>query len=119
MILSNGAKVNPVHVEVSLMDDPALRGVLMFGDGRNVCGVLLELTLVGMEMDELVRIVWPAIENANFLVPERARVVKNLIVVATAEKPFARAAKGTIVRRTTLKMYEAEIQVAYRDANLR
>lgn len=55
MILSNGAKVNPVHIEVKLMDDPVLKGVLMFGDGHNACGVLFEPTQAGMEKDELVR----------------------------------------------------------------
>jgi long-subunit acyl-CoA synthetase (AMP-forming) len=119
MILSNGAKVNPVHIEVKLMDDPALKGSLMFEDGRTACGILLEPKQAGIEKDELVRIVWPAIEKANLLVPVRARVEKRLIVVANAKKQFARAANGTVVKGTTLKMYETEIQEAYKDAGLK
>jgi hypothetical protein len=109
IIMSNGAKVNPLHFEIKLMDHPALKGCLMFGQGHTACGMLLEPKQADIGKDELLRSVWPAIEEANILVPERARVLKSLIVVASAEKPLAKSAKGTVVRKSSLKLYEIEI----------
>jgi hypothetical protein len=98
------------------MDHPALRGCLMFGEGHTACGMLLESKGAGVGKDELLRSVWPAIEEANLVVPERARVLKSLIVVAGMEKPLTRSAKGTLVRKSSLKMYEVEIQKMYKEA---
>ncbi|KAE9381963.1 acetyl-CoA synthetase-like protein [Stipitochalara longipes BDJ] len=119
MILGNGAKVNPLHIEARVTGHQALKGCLMFGEGRTACGILLEPTQDGISKDELLSSVWPTIEEANLLVPERARVVKSLIVVANAEKPLARAAKGTLVRKQSLKLYEVEIQEAYNEAGIK
>lgn len=44
----------------------------------------------------LVEQVWAAVEEANSLVPEYARIAKELVVVADPKKPFPRASKGTI-----------------------
>jgi hypothetical protein len=65
MILSNGAKVNPVHIEIELMNHPALKGCLVFGDGYMACGILLESKQVGVWKNEFVKNVWPAIEKAT------------------------------------------------------
>lgn len=119
MILSNGAKVNPLHIEVKLMSHPALKGGLMFGDGHTACGMLLEPKEAFIGKDELLSSVWPAIEEANELVPERARVLKSLIVVATTEKLLARSSKGTLVRKASLKLYETEIQETYQEAGFK
>lgn len=118
MILSTGIKVNPLHVELKVADHPALKGCLMFGEGHTACGMLLEPKQADAGKEELVKSVWAAIEKANFTVPEVARVGKNLIVAASAEKPFIRAGKGTTVRRLTLKTYEDEIEEVYSQAGL-
>lgn len=59
MILSNGAKVNPLHIELNVTDHPALKGCLMFGDGHTTCGMLLEPNRDDIEKDELVETLWP------------------------------------------------------------
>lgn len=113
--MSNGAKVNPLHIEVKLSDHPSLKGCLMFGEGHTDCGMLLEPKEAAIGKDNLLASVWPAIEEANMLVPAHARVLKQLIVVASMEKPLARSVKGTLVRKLSLKLYELEIQQAYEE----
>jgi long-subunit acyl-CoA synthetase (AMP-forming) len=115
IIMSNGLKVNPVHIEVKLSDHPLLKGCLMFGEGYTDCGILLEPKEADIDKEDFLASVWPAIEAANLLVPAYARVLKQLIVVTSVEKPLARSAKGTLVRKHSLKLYELEIQQAYKE----
>jgi hypothetical protein len=116
MILSNGAKVNPLHIEAKLMGQPTLKGCVMFGDGHTACGMLVEQNQPAVSKEEFLNSVWPGIEEVNMLVPQRARVLKSLIVVTSAEKPLPRSPKGIPVRKMSLMLYEAEIQEAYREA---
>lgn len=115
MIMHNGLKVNPVDIEVKLQVHPTLSGCLVIGAGFMQCGMLLEpkAHLYELEREELVETVWPSIEKANAMVPEHARVQKNLIVVATKDRPFPRAAKGTIVRSLAVGLYSEEIREVY------
>ncbi|TVY15970.1 Non-canonical non-ribosomal peptide synthetase FUB8 [Lachnellula arida] len=112
MLLSNGLKVNPVHMETRLQAHPALKGALVFGDGHTSCALLLEPKLdIGRET--LREVVWAAVEEANACVPEHARVSRDNLVVATHERPFVRASKGTVVRKLTLALYRDEIERVY------
>ena len=89
---------------------------MMFGDGHTACGMLVEPNQPGISKEELLNSVWAAIEEVNMLVPQRARVLKSLIVVVSAEKPLTRSPKGIPVRKMSLMLYEAEIQEVYREA---
>lgn len=112
--LSNALKVNPVHIETSLQSHPALRGALVFGRDHTKCGILLEPKDPNIAADALIEEVWPALESANELVPEHARIRKDLIIVSDPERPFQRAGKGSVVRSLTMKDYESEIEDVYR-----
>ncbi|KFZ02621.1 hypothetical protein V501_09519 [Pseudogymnoascus sp. VKM F-4519 (FW-2642)] len=111
--LSNALKVNPVHIETSLQSHPALKGPLVFGWDHTKCGILLEPKDPNIAPDALIEEVWPALESANALVPEHARIPKNLIIVGDPEKPFHRASKGSVVRLLTTKEYASEIEDVY------
>jgi long-subunit acyl-CoA synthetase (AMP-forming) len=113
MILGNGLKVNPLHIEMRLLSDPNLKGCVVFGENRTKCGLLLEHQDESLSTEDVVQAVWPNVERANALVPEHARIGKELVIVASPGKPFPRAAKGTIVRSLTVKLYEQEIEETY------
>jgi hypothetical protein len=113
IILNTNLKVNPLHVEMAVSSHPSLNGCLVFGDRYNTCGLLLEPKGRSANLEELVETVWPSIEHANSMVPTHARISKNKIIVSAPDKPFARAAKGTIVRKMTIKAYETEIASLY------
>ncbi|OBT53428.1 hypothetical protein VE04_06668 [Pseudogymnoascus sp. 24MN13] len=114
--LSNALKVNPVHIETSLQSHPSLKGALVFGWDHTECGILLEPKDPKIAADALIEEVWPALESANALVPEHARIPKNLVIVSDPEKPFHRASKGSVVRLLTTKEYASEIEDVYRAA---
>ncbi|KFZ02077.1 hypothetical protein V500_00445 [Pseudogymnoascus sp. VKM F-4518 (FW-2643)] len=116
IVLSNALKVNPLHIEASLQTHPALKGAMVFGRDHTKCGILLEPKDPKVTGDALIEEVWPVLERANALVPGHARIQRDFVVVATPEKPFQRASKGTIVRSLTTKDYESEIEGAYRAA---
>lgn len=113
MLLSNGLKVNPLHIETRLQSHPSLKGCLVVGFGYKKCGLLLEPKNPNVERRVVVEDVWPAVEHANCLVPEHARIEKKLVVVADPDRPFPRASKGTIIRSLTTKVYEQEIEEVY------
>jgi hypothetical protein len=77
--------------------------------------MLLEAKEAGIGKEDLLASVWPVIEEAHLLIPAHARVLKQLIVVASMEKLLARSVKGTLVRKLSLKLYELEIQQEYEE----
>ncbi|KFX89365.1 hypothetical protein V490_07071 [Pseudogymnoascus sp. VKM F-3557] len=74
IILSNALKVNPLHIEAKLQSHPALKGALVFGRDHTKCGILLEPKDPKITADALVEEVWPALEAANSIIPEHARI---------------------------------------------
>ncbi len=113
--MGNGEKVNPLHIEAKLSDLPSLKGCLIFGEEHTDCGILLEPRQADICKEDLLASVWPAIVEANSFVPAHARVLRQLIVVASTEKPLARSVKGTLARKLSLKLYGLEIQQAYEE----
>ena len=65
----------------------------------------------------MIEDIWPFVEKANQESPNFAKVAKPLILIASPKKKFARAGKGTVQRRTTLKLFEEEIDALYKDAD--
>nr|POF19877.1 non-canonical non-ribosomal peptide synthetase fub8 [Quercus suber] len=117
LVLSNGEKVQPVDFESRLGDHKLISAALVVGQGRFQTGLLLEpywdSVIPGEDLDNLLEMVWPAIEEANKTLPEHARVWKSQIVFCKRDKPFVRAAKMTVMRRQTTILYQAEIEALY------
>jgi hypothetical protein len=114
LLLSNAHKVNPVHMELLLQSHPLLSGCLIFGEGRTRCGVLLEgKDSLKMNDEELIERIWEDVEKANATIPEHARVPRDLALVVSSERRLVRAAKGTVVRSSSVKAYQREIDDAY------
>ena len=49
------------------------------------------------------------IEEANKSSPAFSRIFKEMILIASKNKPMLRAPKGTVQRKATLSNYEGEI----------
>jgi len=116
LVLSNGEKVNPVRMEKYVEGHPAIKGALVVGQGKFQTGILLEPEWAQLESqspDSLIDIVWPVIEEANNIQVAHGRVWKSKIVITKREKPFSRTPKGSIMRRTTVQLYEKEIDALY------
>ncbi|TVY44409.1 Non-canonical non-ribosomal peptide synthetase [Lachnellula subtilissima] len=112
IVLSNGEKFNPVTMEGIINGHPKVTGALVVGARRPQCALLIEGH--GVEnAQEFVDSVWPTVEEANKVSPGHAQIGRNMIMVIKADKPFPRAAKGTIVRHAANKEYAEEINGLY------
>jgi hypothetical protein len=58
---------------------------------------------------EVVKKIWPTVEEANRIAPGFAKIPKSLILFTTPGKPFMRAGKGTVQRQLTVKSYSKEL----------
>ncbi|KAI3319618.1 hypothetical protein HD806DRAFT_547878 [Xylariaceae sp. AK1471] len=63
--------------------------------------------------EQVLEILWPIIEAANVKAPEFGRIPRELVILASPNKPFLRAGKSTIQRRLTIQAYEREIDELY------
>jgi thioester reductase-like protein len=115
IVLSNGEKFNPIPMELKMQAYPSLSGALVVGQGRSRATLLVEpkANVLNESLTDLDNAIWPHVEEANRLIPAQGRILRSNIIVAKADKPFARAGKGTIVRKLTEKLYESEIEAVY------
>lgn len=113
MVLSSGEKFFPVPMETKLSGHPSLSGALVVGQGRFQAALLLEPKVAVSDANMFIEQLWSSIEESNSLVPGQGRITRSKVLVASSDKPFLRAPKGTIVRSLTQKAYEEEINALY------
>lgn len=114
VVLSNGEKFNPVPSEVQISAHPLVNGALIIGQGRPQPCLILELKEPRETLRHLVQTVWPTIEKANSEAPGQARIIRDMILVAASSKPFNRSPKGTVVRATTSRLYQDDLDELYK-----
>ncbi|ETS77286.1 hypothetical protein PFICI_11160 [Pestalotiopsis fici W106-1] len=115
IVLANGEKVNPIPLEQYIQGHPSVLGALLVGNERNQTALLVEPkeSLEKSATESFLQTLRPRIEEANARIPGPGRVAPGKVICATSEKPFARTAKNTIVRKVTERSYESEIEAAY------
>lgn len=116
LVLKNGLKVNPIPLEHQIQGDPRLKGVLLVGNGRIECALIVEpREPISKESErvEFIQKLWPLIEEANAGVAAQGRVREGMLLCAIPDKPFARTAKATVVRKLTENAYKDEIDQLY------
>ncbi|KAF3009254.1 putative secondary metabolism biosynthetic enzyme [Neopestalotiopsis sp. 37M] len=115
LVLANGEKVNPIPLELSVQGNAALNGALLTGNGRNQTALIVEPkeTLEAGAREELIRTLWPQVQQANNLIPGQGRVAQDKIICASPDRPFTRTGKATIMRSLTEKAYEHELESLY------
>ncbi|PSN61885.1 acetyl-CoA synthetase-like protein [Corynespora cassiicola Philippines] len=113
IVLSNGEKFNPVPSEVHISSHPLLSGALIIGQGYPQASLVLEPKDHQLDPVELIDRAWPTIEKANSEAPAHARLTRDMIIVGTKDRLFDRAAKGTVVRKSSSKKYEKDVSELY------
>ncbi|KAH9851149.1 acetyl-CoA synthetase-like protein [Lenzites betulinus] len=118
--LSTGEKINPVPYEGILAHDPNIASALVFGNQHIDAGLLVEpaagvVVPAGDEqaLEKFKDLIWLTVEKANAQTAHYARVRRDMIIVATPEKPFEHTPKGTARRGVCLRLYAAEIDELY------
>ncbi|KAF8857823.1 acetyl-CoA synthetase-like protein [Acephala macrosclerotiorum] len=122
IVLSNGEKLNPTNMEVTLREHPAVKGALVVGQSRFVPAAIIEfkdeisqsLTSPEKKASYLEDEIWPYAMKTNESAPAHAQLSLNRLILCVFDKPFARAGKGTMQRGATVKMYADEIDEIYR-----
>jgi aryl carrier-like protein len=116
----NGEKVNPIVFESNISKYPEVAAALMFGQQRFEAGLLIEPAnsnnaISAIERARLIQQIWPAIEQANRLLPGYAQVSQSHICFTDPGSPILRTLKGSIRRPATLELYAAKINQLYTD----
>ncbi len=97
-------------MESQLQGLPTISGAKVTGQNRFQPALLVEMSKSNDEAEsEIIDQIWPAVGLVNCSMPGHGRVVRSMILLAKAGKPFARAGKGTVVRRLTENAYADEI----------
>ena len=110
IVLSSGGKLNPTQFEASLASLEGFNGALVVGQAQPRVALLVELRPDHRFGPDIIGGLWPAVDRLNSVMPSYGRVAKSMILIADASKPFARAGKGTIIRKLTIAAYQAELQ---------
>lgn len=120
IVFSNGEKLNPVTIEEIVVDHPGIKGALVVGSDRFQAGLLLEPVINpknDQEAEQLLDSVWPYVAEANRGTATYGQIARQFIALASPDKPFHRAGKGTVQRASTLKLYKEEIDKLYEEAD--
>lgn len=122
IVFENGEKINPVSMEGLIATHLEVLGALVVGEGRFQSALLVEPKADDLSEPEaqksLLERLWPIIEAANHDCPAHGRVVKEMVIFSTPGKPMVRTAKGSLIRKATLALYEAEINKLYAMADV-
>lgn len=113
IVLDTGEKFNPVSMEGTISTCPDISGCLVVGSQRFQTALIVEkrgqAPSTSTEESELLDKVWKFVDRANKTTVKHGRLVRELMMCTTSEKPFPRAGKGTIQRNATNTLYKKEI----------
>lgn len=117
LVLENGEKVNPLLIEDVARDNPNVTDVVAFGANKSYVGVFLvpAKTSTVKSDEELVDLIWPAIDACNEKMPAFARVMKDMIKVLPSTAQYRTTDKGTVIRSAFYRDFADQIEDAYRD----
>ncbi|KAI6156288.1 putative aminoadipate reductase [Pisolithus thermaeus] len=120
LVLSSGEKTVPAPMESIIGTSRHVSSVCMFGRGRSQIGILVEprpeyAINVGDEKQvaEFRNLIWPVVEEANKDAPNFSRIFKEMILITSRDKPILRTGKGSVAKKATLSLYEAEVEALY------
>lgn len=113
IVLATGEKVRPASMERAVSEHPSVKDVLVFGDGREAMGIIVEL-IGDAQPDEMF---WEYLEKGNALTDKHGKVTREMVIFTReATKPFVRTDKGSLQRKANVKLFEEEIGRAYEQA---
>ncbi|KAM3073387.1 hypothetical protein ACMFMF_006594 [Clarireedia jacksonii] len=90
---------------------PGVNAVLFVGTRRPKGALLVELRNPSDDKEVFLDSLWPLVEEANKPVSFTAKITKDMMLITDAELPMARSMKGTIERRSTVKLYKERLDV--------
>ena len=120
---STGEKTNPGPLEAILNRDPHIQAAVMFGRGQFHAGVIVQpkeaFAIDPADPEKLAayrNLIWSSVQSANDYAPSHSRIFKEMILVASPDKPFSYTPKGTARRLAVIADYGVEITSLYKAA---
>ena len=120
--LSHGNSLPASHMEGTICNHSDVRAAIIGGHGRERPFLILDLVRdrlpanIPQQDKDVIDEVWPVVNKANEGCIDIVRLTKELIILATSAKPFVWTAKGTVMRRATIELYQDEVSGLYRDS---
>ena len=132
-----GENIIPLAQESHLVANALIAGAVIFGRGRDFPGVLIEPHAAhsfdstdASATQAFIDKIWYAlitksltfryyidipslrsvVEEANKIAMAYARIAKHTIIITNRHRPLPRAAKGTLIRKQALALYEDDIE---------
>ncbi|KAH6839452.1 hypothetical protein B0I37DRAFT_439049, partial [Chaetomium sp. MPI-CAGE-AT-0009] len=121
IVLITGEKVPPQILESALCQSELVKGAVAFGDGQFELGVIVERAdaVDAADVDQFKAMLWPIVAEAGRQMDSHARISSLASIIVTGpEKPLPRSDKGSVLRKEAYRIFEGEIQKAYRDVEL-
>lgn len=112
IVLSTGEKFDPLPAEAMIAGSPLIRRCFVLGDGRPHSVLLVERdpdATQDMAAEDLKHKLWPLVERANANLATYARLARDRIVIAPADKSFVMSSKGETPRKATAAKFEVEL----------
>ncbi|KAI0802060.1 hypothetical protein BC629DRAFT_1496418 [Irpex lacteus] len=120
IVLSTGENIVPIPQEAHLVSNTMIAGAVMFGRSRDFPGVLIEPRAANAvdnadkaAVSVFINTIWPIIEEANKHSGTHARITRDMVILTDAARPLPRAAKGTVIRKQALALYDDDIEILY------
>lgn len=116
IVFSSGEKLNPIKMESMINANPAVQAALVAGHGQFQSCLLVEAVqppTTQAEREVLLDIIEPSVQAANKASPSQGRILSNMILFTTPDKPMPRAGKGTVQRKLTIELYASELDTLY------
>lgn len=123
--LSHGIDLHAGKLEKIIESDPRVQSALIGGEGRpqpflilelskDICGGAAESAEIGSSRQQAqIDDIWPVVEEANKSCVESVRLTMELTLIAGADRPFSRTAKGTVARHDSAAVFEKQIDSLY------
>ena len=118
IVLSNGEKLNPSDTEGALSNCiPEVKGALVVGSGYFMPGLILETADCNPsgpeERKRLLDSLRPTLAAVNERAPKHGQLMESMIHFTTADKPFFRTPKLSVIRQKTVESFSDEITQMY------
>ena len=114
LVLATGEKVLPYPLEQAMELHPSIRRAIVFGNGQNELGLLIEPISEQLDPDTFIEEIWPNVLAANKLMDSHAWIsTKSTILVKPAYKEIPLSDKCSPQRKEVYRVFEPEITAIY------
>ncbi|KJR86710.1 NRPS-like enzyme [Sporothrix schenckii 1099-18] len=115
LTLITGEKILPLGMEGAVREHPLVKDALMFGNDRAVPGMLVfrAQAAAALTEDEFIRAIWPAIEQANSIADEFARITRDMVASIAYGVEYPVTDKSNVIRAGATRLFGKQIEAIY------